>query len=120
VVAKIFSEQFFATVWRLEARLDRYLRNGRSPQPTTSILTRRVARRKQISVAQPGTLAPNRKVGFGCNCFKICRRAARTSVPAKSNIFLRPSDRQPVSTAGPENPYCRAIATRRASSGETR
>jgi hypothetical protein len=51
VVAKIFSEQFFATVWRLEARLDRYLRNGASPQPTTSILTRRVARRKQISAA---------------------------------------------------------------------
>ena len=31
VIAQIFSEQFFATVWRLEARLDRYLRNGRSP-----------------------------------------------------------------------------------------
>jgi hypothetical protein len=31
VVAKIFSEQFFAAVWSLEARLDRYLRNGESP-----------------------------------------------------------------------------------------
>ena len=31
VIAQIFSEQFFATVWRLEARLDRYLRNGGSP-----------------------------------------------------------------------------------------
>ena len=31
VVAEIFSEQFFATIWRLEARLDRYLRNGGSP-----------------------------------------------------------------------------------------
>jgi hypothetical protein len=30
VVAKIFSEQFFATVWRFEARFDRYLRNGGS------------------------------------------------------------------------------------------
>ncbi len=31
VIAKIFSEQFFATVWRLEARLNRYLRNGGIP-----------------------------------------------------------------------------------------
>jgi hypothetical protein len=31
VIAKIFSEQFFAAVWSLEARLDRYLRNGESP-----------------------------------------------------------------------------------------
>jgi hypothetical protein len=27
VVAEIFGEQFFAPVWSLEARLDRYLRN---------------------------------------------------------------------------------------------
>jgi hypothetical protein len=31
VVAEIFSEQFFAPVWSLKARLDRYLRNGESP-----------------------------------------------------------------------------------------
>jgi hypothetical protein len=31
VIAKIFCEQFFAPVWSLEARLDRYLRNGDSP-----------------------------------------------------------------------------------------
>jgi hypothetical protein len=32
VVAEIFGEQFFAPVWSFEARLDRYLRNGGSPQ----------------------------------------------------------------------------------------
>jgi hypothetical protein len=31
VIAEIFSEQFFAAVWSLEARLDRYLRNGEPP-----------------------------------------------------------------------------------------
>ena len=31
VVADVFGEQFFAPVWSLEARLDRYLRNGESP-----------------------------------------------------------------------------------------
>jgi len=51
VVAKMFSEQSFATVWRLEARLDRYLRNGGIPEPITCILTRGTAQRKQISVA---------------------------------------------------------------------
>jgi hypothetical protein len=31
VVAEIFNEQFFAPVWRREARFDRYLRNRESP-----------------------------------------------------------------------------------------
>jgi hypothetical protein len=30
LIAKIFSEQFFAAIWSLEARLDCYLRNGES------------------------------------------------------------------------------------------
>ena len=31
LVAQIFGEQFFAPVWRLEARLDGYLRNMKCP-----------------------------------------------------------------------------------------
>ena len=31
VVADVFREQFFAPVWSCEARFDRYLRNGESP-----------------------------------------------------------------------------------------
>ena len=37
VVAEIFGEHFFAPVWSLEAGLDRYLRNGESPKPSTCI-----------------------------------------------------------------------------------
>jgi hypothetical protein len=32
VIAEVFSEQFFVPVWSREARLDRHLRNGESPQ----------------------------------------------------------------------------------------
>ena len=38
VVAKVFGELFFAPVWSLKARLDRYLRNGESLQPNTCII----------------------------------------------------------------------------------
>jgi hypothetical protein len=38
MVAEIFGEQFFAPVWSLEARPDRYLRNRESPQPHTCII----------------------------------------------------------------------------------
>jgi hypothetical protein len=31
VVAEVFGEQLFAPIWRGKARLDRYLRNGVSP-----------------------------------------------------------------------------------------
>ena len=31
VVAEVFGEQLFAPIWRSKARLDRYLRNGESP-----------------------------------------------------------------------------------------
>jgi hypothetical protein len=31
MIAKIFCKQFFVAVWSLEARLDRYLRNGEYP-----------------------------------------------------------------------------------------
>jgi hypothetical protein len=31
VIAEIFGEQFFVPVWSLNARLDRYLRNGECP-----------------------------------------------------------------------------------------
>ncbi len=60
-------------------------------------------------------------------CGEIKKPRQVQTIPEGANFRSReeenlsiPSDRQPISTAGPEIPYWRAMAMRIASSGETR